>query len=95
MRIKRRFDRDLALVVAPSRATLMLDCTEARLYELLKTRELRSYKDGKSRRILVSSIHQYIERKLAEAMVTPRARAYGSTEEATPAIAAVDHVSAK
>jgi excisionase family DNA binding protein len=67
MRIRRRFDGDLAIVVSPSRAALMLDCGEARLYELLKAGELRSYKDGKSRKILVASVHAYIERKLAEA----------------------------
>jgi len=56
----------IALVVSPSRACQMLDCGETHLYELLKT-EIKSYKDGKSRKIVVVSIHEYIERKLREA----------------------------
>jgi excisionase family DNA binding protein len=38
----------------------MLDCGNTRLYELLKTKELKSYLDGRSRRITVDSIHRYI-----------------------------------
>jgi excisionase family DNA binding protein len=64
---RRRSEGEIALVVSPGRAQQMLDCGEARVYELLKTGELRSYKDGKSRKILVASVHAYIERKLAEA----------------------------
>jgi excisionase family DNA binding protein len=60
-------EADYALVVSPKRAKEILDCSEPRIYALLNSGELRSYKDGKSRKILVSSIHAFVERKLAEA----------------------------
>jgi hypothetical protein len=56
-----------ALVVSPSRARAMLDIGQTRLYELLATKELESFKDGKSRKITVKSIHGYIDRLLAAA----------------------------
>lgn len=43
----------------------MLDCGNTRLYELLKRNELESYLDGRSRKILVASIHRHIARRLA------------------------------
>jgi hypothetical protein len=55
----------------------MLDCGNTRLYELLKNNELESYLDGRSRKIIVASIHRYIARRLeAEktAVATPRPR---------------------
>jgi hypothetical protein len=36
-----------------------------RLYELLAAGELESFLDGRSRKIIVESIHQYISRRLA------------------------------
>jgi hypothetical protein len=54
------------LVVSPARAKVMLDCGTTRLYELIDAGELESFKDGKSRKITVSSIKARIERKLAE-----------------------------
>ena len=56
---------DEPLVVSPRRAQQMLDIGHSRLYELLSAKELRSFKDGKSRKIIVTSIKEYIERKLA------------------------------
>jgi hypothetical protein len=55
---------DERLVVSPRRARYMLDCGVTRLYELLKNQELVSYLDGRSRKILVDSIHRYIARRL-------------------------------
>jgi hypothetical protein len=43
----------------------MLDIGHSRLYELLSAGDLRSFKDGKSRKIIVASIKEYIARKLA------------------------------
>jgi hypothetical protein len=66
---------DERLVVCPRRARYMLDCGNTRLYELLKNNELESYLDGRSRKIIVASIHRYIARRLeAEktAVATPR-----------------------
>jgi len=42
----------------------MLDCGNTRLYELLKNNELESYLDGRSRKIIVASIHRFIARRL-------------------------------
>jgi hypothetical protein len=53
------------LVVSPRRAQEMLDIGHSRLYELLSAGELQSFKDGKSRKILVASIRNYVARKLA------------------------------
>jgi hypothetical protein len=57
---------DERLVVSPRRARHMLDCGNTRLYELLKNKELESYVDGRSRKIIVASIHRYIAQRLAE-----------------------------
>jgi hypothetical protein len=54
---------DERLVVSPRRARHMLDCGNTRLYELLKS-ELESYLDGRSRKIVVASIHRHIARRL-------------------------------
>jgi hypothetical protein len=55
------------LVVRPTQAMLMLNCGREQLYELINAGELDSYLDGAARKITVASIHQRIERKLAEA----------------------------
>jgi hypothetical protein len=55
---------DEPLVVSPRRARRMLDCGNTRLYELIAARELETYKDGKSRKITVRSIKEYIARRL-------------------------------
>jgi hypothetical protein len=54
------------LVVSPAEAKHMLDVGNTRLYELLKS-DLESYKEGKTRKITVRSIHALIERRLAGA----------------------------
>jgi len=56
---------DERLVVSPRRARYMLDCGNTRLYELLKNNELESYLDGRSRKIIVASIHRFIAGRLA------------------------------
>jgi hypothetical protein len=68
---------DERLVVCPRRARYMLDCGNTRLYELLKNKELDSYLDGRSRKIIVASIHRHIARRLEVekmAVATPRPR---------------------
>jgi hypothetical protein len=52
------------LVVKPRTAWLMLNCSHTRGYELLAAGELQSFRDGTSRKILVSSIKEYIARRL-------------------------------
>ena len=53
------------LIVSPRRAWMMLNCGNTHGYELLKAGELESFLDGRSRKIIVESIHRYIARKLA------------------------------
>jgi hypothetical protein len=57
-----------ALVVKPGRAMVMLDVSRTRLYELLNSKELESFKDGSSRKITVSSIRAYVARHLSKAV---------------------------
>ena len=64
-------DDDLRLVVSPKTAMQMLDIGETQLYALLKAGELESYRDGKSRKIVVASIKARIRRKLDEAQANP------------------------
>ena len=52
------------LVVSPRRACEMLCVSLTRLYELLHTGELETYRHGRSRRITVASIHAYIARQV-------------------------------
>jgi hypothetical protein len=49
----------------------MLDIGNTRLYELLQANELTSYLDGRSRKIVVSSIYQLIARRLAVGKILP------------------------
>jgi len=42
----------------------MLDCGITRLYRLLAAGELESFLDGRSRKITVTSIRRYVERRL-------------------------------
>jgi hypothetical protein len=43
----------------------MLNCGRTHLYDLLKAGELDSFLDGGSRKIVIESIRQYVERQLA------------------------------
>jgi hypothetical protein len=51
------------LVVKPRDARLMLGCSHKRIYQLIGRGELESFKDGRSRKITVVSIENYITRK--------------------------------
>jgi hypothetical protein len=51
----------------------MLDCGNTRLYELLKNKELESYWDGRSRKIITASIHRYIAQRLKDTESTAAA----------------------
>lgn len=52
-------------VVSPKRAREILDIGTTKLYELLDSRQLRSYLDGKSRKIFLSSIGEYQRRRMS------------------------------
>jgi hypothetical protein len=53
------------LVASPNQAMRAIQVLRKKLYELINTGELESYTEGKSRRITVKSINEYIERRLA------------------------------
>ena len=68
--------RDAApLLVKPADAARMLGCGRTRIYELVNAGEIDSFRDGRSRKIIVASIHAYVARRLA---------ADGTTSRATP-----------
>lgn len=58
---------DGRLVVSVRRAMVMLDCGRTHLYELLESDKLKSFRDGRSRKITVASIQEYIRQQLAAA----------------------------
>jgi len=55
------------LVVPPRRACEMLSIGLTRCYELMNAGELKSFKDGKSRKITVASIRAYVDCRLRAA----------------------------
>ena len=55
------------IVVRPRQACDMLSVGLTRLYELMNNGELKSFKDGKSRKITVASIRAYVDRRLRAA----------------------------
>jgi len=68
------------LVVRPRVARQLLgNCGNERLYSLLNSGKIQSFRDGRVRLILVESLHAYIRRGLAEAGDTP-----ASSPAATP-----------
>ena len=56
------------LVVKPKVAWKMLACGNTRGYELLAAGELESFLDGRSRKITLQSIRDYIARRLGKGM---------------------------
>jgi hypothetical protein len=67
-------DWEGALVVKPRTAWKMLSCSNTRGYELLNSGELVSFKDGKSRKITVASIKDYIARRTVTPSLPHRQR---------------------
>ena len=53
------------LVASPNQAMRAIQVSRKKLYELINAGELESYTEGKSRRITVKSINEYIDRRLA------------------------------
>jgi excisionase family DNA binding protein len=54
------------IAVPPRRAWEMLGLGQTTLFKLLKNGELESFREGSARRILVSSIHDYVRRRVEE-----------------------------
>src|SRR5262249_58755683 len=54
------------LAVPPREASRLLSIGMSRLYQLMRTGELESYRDGRSRRITMASIQKRMARQLAD-----------------------------
>jgi excisionase family DNA binding protein len=55
-----------AIAVRPAKAAEMLDVSRATIYNLIAQGELRSFRVGQSRRILLAEIAAYITRQQAQ-----------------------------
>jgi excisionase family DNA binding protein len=65
-----------------ARACEALDCSRDRLYDLLKSGEIESFLDGRSRKIVVASLDAYIARRVeASNKRWERARYYLHNEQ--------------
>jgi excisionase family DNA binding protein len=53
------------LAVSPREAGRLLSLGQSRIYNLMRAGELQNYEDGRSRRILLTSIHDYVARRIA------------------------------
>jgi hypothetical protein len=47
----------------------IINCGTTKMFELIKTGEIESYKDGKTRQLVVASLHDYVARRRAEAAI--------------------------
>jgi excisionase family DNA binding protein len=54
------------LAVSPREAARLLGLGLSHLYNLMRTNELKSFMAGRSRRIVMASLHDYIARRLAD-----------------------------
>jgi excisionase family DNA binding protein len=70
----------LGLVTDIETAQHLLNKSKNGVYDLIKSGELQGYREGRARRIVVASIHQYIARKVAEAKSFTRGRYPGQAE---------------
>jgi adenylosuccinate lyase len=70
---------DAPLVASPKQTMRAIQVSRKKLYDLINSGELESYTEGKSRRIMVRSINDYIARRL-EAEASRRGRRPTSPE---------------
>lgn len=54
------------LAVPPLEAARLLSLGMTKIYRLMRTGELISYRDGRARRITMESIHEHMARRLAD-----------------------------
>jgi adenylosuccinate lyase len=71
------------LVASPKQTMRAIQVSRKKLYELISTGELESYTEGKSRRITVKSINDYIDRRL-EAEAVRRGRVTSHRKDQSP-----------
>jgi excisionase family DNA binding protein len=57
---------DTPLAVSPREAARLLSLGVSRVYQLMRAGELQNYEDGRARRILMTSVHDYVARRLAD-----------------------------
>ena len=76
------------LVHRPKSAARALQQGLTKVYELMNTGELESFRDGGSRFITTRSIHAYIERQLAAATPPAKIPPVRTERPATPALSA-------
>lgn len=72
------------LVASPNQAMRAIQVSRKKLYELINAGELESYTEGKSRRITIKSINQYIERRLAAEAARRGSAASGGNHQSRP-----------
>ena len=61
-----RQEKQAPLAVAPREAGRLLSMCQTRVYELMRSGELESYRDGpRARRIPMQAIHDYVARRRA------------------------------
>ena len=58
-------EHQTALAVPPGEAGNLLSLSLSEVYERMRNGELQSYQDGRARRIPMTSIHDYMARRLA------------------------------
>jgi hypothetical protein len=71
------------IAVPPKAAAQMLGYGVTHLYKLLNSGEIQSFADGGARRVLVTSIHDYVGRKLKTADAKSVRRGPGRPRKAT------------
>ena len=55
-----------AIAIPPAETAHVLSVSLSKVYDLMRKGELSSYRDGRSRRVLMSSIHEYVARRVAD-----------------------------
>jgi len=58
-------DQPPPLAVPPPEAARLLSLSVSRIYQMMRSGELKNYTDGRTRRIPMVSIHDYVARRLA------------------------------
>ncbi len=58
---------EMKLLVTVEEAAAMLSLGRTLAWKLVRKNELRSIKVGNTRRVVVASLHEYVQRQLAEA----------------------------
>jgi excisionase family DNA binding protein len=65
------------ILVSPRQALRLLDISNSSLYELLRSGQIRSLHVGRSRRIPLEAIKEFVAKRLAENPANPQKRGRG------------------